>query len=192
MSDDVKDLPLDDELLESAEEGEATSLSSDLDEVDVLRSELSQLQTELEAAKSLADENKNKWLRSRAELDNYRRRAAQDVERAREAGLDSALLPVMAVYDDLGRALKAVDEADPSKIVPGVQAVRDSLERNLDNLGIVRVGAVGDKFDPDVHEALTALPTDNPEQAGRIADVFEVGFMRGERLVRPARVVVYQ
>ena len=192
MSDDVKDLPLDDELLESAEEGEATSLSSDLDEVDVLRSELNQLLTELEAAKSLADENKNKWLRSRAELDNYRRRAAQDVERAREAGLDSALLPVMAVYDDLGRALKAADEADPSKIVPGVQAVRDSLERNLDNLGIVRVGAVGDKFDPDVHEALTALPTDNPEQAGRIADVFEVGFVRGERLVRPARVVVYQ
>ena len=106
--------------------------------------------------------------------------------------MDSALLTVMSVYDDLGRALAAVDEADPSKIVPGIRAVRDSLERNLDTLGLKKVGKVGEAFDPDVHEALTAMPTDNPEQAGKIADVFEVGFTKGERLVRPARVVVYQ
>ena len=163
------------------------------DEVDILRAELDRLQSELSEAQSLADENKNKWLRSRAELDNYRRRAAQDVERARESGMDSALLTVMSVYDDLGRALKAADDAaDPSTILPGVRSVRDSLERNLDTLGLKKVGEIGEAFNPDFHEALTALPTENPQQAGTIADVFEIGFVKGERLVRPARVVVYQ
>ena len=176
-------------------EAEGTTFISDAttEELDLLRSELSRLQAERAELETAAEENKGRWMRARAELDNYRRRAAQDVERAREAGMDSALLSVMSVYDDLGRALKAAqDTDDPASIVPGVQSVRDSLERNLDTLGLKRVGSVGEAFDPDFHEALTAVPTENPEQAGTIADVFEVGFTKGERLVRPARVVVYQ
>lgn len=181
-----------DTMLESDEVVEDTSAASGGNEVEILRSELSNAQATLADLQAQADDFKNKWLRSRAELENYRRRAAQDVDRAREAGMDSALLTVMAVYDDLGRALAAADESDPSKIIPGIRAVRESLERNLDTLGLKKVGRVGEMFNPDVHEALTAMPTENPEQAGKIADVFEVGFTKGERLVRPARVVVYQ
>ena len=174
------------------DEGVEQASTPNGDETEILRSELAKAHANATDLQTQADDFKNKWLRSRAEMDNYRRRAVQDVDRAREAGMDSALLTVMSVYDDLGRALAAVDEADPSKIVPGIRAVRDSLERNLDTLGLKKVGKVGEAFDPDVHEALTAMPTDNPEQAGKIADVFEVGFTKGERLVRPARVVVYQ
>ncbi|CAN5833914.1 nucleotide exchange factor GrpE [soil metagenome] len=185
MSDEVKD-----PTLEPDEGVEQTSTPDG--ELEILRSELSKAHASATDLQTQADDFKNKWLRSRAELDNYRRRAVQDVDRAREAGMDSALLTVMSVYDDLGRALAAADEADPSKIVPGIRAVRESLERNLDTLGLKKVGKVGETFDPDIHEALTAMPTENPEQAGKIADVFEVGFTKGERLVRPARVVVYQ
>lgn len=191
MSDRIED-NVTDAMLESDEAVEDTSAASGGNEVEILRSELSNAQATLADLQAQADDFKNKWLRSRAELENYRRRAAQDVDRAREAGMDSALLTVMAVYDDLGRALAAADESDPSKIIPGIRAVRESLERNLDTLGLKKVGKVGEMFDPDVHEALTAMPTENPEQAGKIADVFEVGFTKGERLVRPARVVVYQ
>jgi molecular chaperone GrpE len=160
-------------------------------EVDVLRETLANLQTELDAMKATADDYKDKYLRSQADLQTYRRRVQGDIERSRDAGLESALLPVMTVYDDLGRAL-AVGQDDPEKILPGLQAVREGLERNLDMLGIKKVGAKGETFNPELHEALTMVPVTEDAEAGTIATVFEVGFMKGEKLVRPARVVVYQ
>lgn len=165
---------------------------ADTGELEILRSELATLQVALEAAGDELVELKDRYLRARADLENYRRRALQDVERAREAGLDSAILPVLTVFDDLSRALAVADEEDPGKILPGVQSVLTALERNLDTLGIQRLGEVGDRFDPDLHEALTAVPTDDEERKGTIAEVFQAGFKRGDRLVRPARVLVFQ
>jgi molecular chaperone GrpE len=165
--------------------------SADVTEIDVLRETLANLQTELDAMKVTADDYKDKYLRSQADLQTYRRRVQGDIERSRDAGLESALLPVMTVYDDLGRAL-AVGQDDPEKILPGLQAVREGLERNLDMLGIKKVGAKGEAFNPELHEALTMVPVTEGAEAGTIATVFEVGFMKGEKLVRPARVVVYQ
>ena len=166
--------------------------AADTGELEILRSELATLQVALEAAGDELVELKDRYLRARADLENYRRRALQDVERAREAGLDSAILPVLTVFDDLSRALAVADEEDPGKILPGVQSVLTALERNLDTLGIQRLGEVGDRFDPDLHEALTAVPTDDEEREGTIAEVFQAGFKRGDRLVRPARVLVFQ
>ncbi len=162
-------------------------------EVDILRSELTKLQQQLEQLRGEADDYRDRYLRSRAELDTYRRRAAGDVERAREAGLDSAVLTVLTVFDDLGRALQAAETSDdPTSIVPGVRAVKEALERSLENLDIRPVGSPGEPFDPNQHEALTAVPPTEGAEPGTIADVFELGFKRGDRLVRPARVVVYQ
>ena len=160
-------------------------------DVEILRSELSTMQTRLDEAKAQSDEMKNRYLRARADLENYRRRSAQDLERARESGQDSAVLTVLTVYDDLGRALDVVGD-DPGKIIPGVEAVRSGLKRNLAALGIKEVGAKGDAFDPDVHEALSSQPAADESQKGTIAEVFQVGFIKNDRLVRPARVVVYQ
>ena len=165
---------------------------ADTGELEILRSELATLQVALEAAGDELVERKDRYLRARADLENYRRRALQDVERAREAGLDSAILPVLTVFDDLSRALAVADEGDPGKILPGVRSVLTALERNLDTLEIQRLGEVGDPFDPDLHEALTAVPTDDEERKGTIAEVFQAGFRRGDRLVRPARVLVFQ
>ena len=161
-------------------------------EAEVLRSELIRLQEELHEANARADEMKDRFIRARAELENFRRRAAAEAERARESGLDSVVLPVLSVYDDLRRALEAADTADPATIVPGVQSVLSGLERNLDSLGIKAVGNVGETFDPDLHEALTSIPTTEAEKSETIAEVFQLGFQKGERLIRPARVVVYQ
>jgi len=161
--------------------------------VDILRGEMSRLQQQLEEARSEAGDFRDRYLRSRAELENFRRRAADDLERAREAGLDSAVLTVLTVFDDLGRALQAAEATDdPASIVPGVRAVKTSLERNLETLDIRPIGRPGETFDPNQHEALTAVPTTEGAEPGTIADVFQAGFKRGERLVRPARVVVFK
>lgn len=155
-----------------------------LDEVEVLRSEL-------EGARAEVADFKNRFLRARADLENYRRRAAQDTARAREAGLDSAIVTVLSVYDDLGRALSVAGD-DPSQLIPGLEAVREGLKRNLETLGITEIGSKGEPFNPDLHEALTAVPTADEAAAGTIAEVIQTGFVKEERLVRPARVVVFQ
>ena len=163
---------------------------SELDEAEILRHELSAASERLAALEVEHQALQDKVLRARADLENTRRRHALELDRAREAGLDAALLPVLAVYDDLGRALQAAEGADPGSIVPGVRSVRESLERSLEGLGVQRVGDVGDAFDPDRHEALAVVPAGEGRAPGAIAEVFEAGFVRGERLVRPARVVV--
>jgi len=163
------------------------------DEVDILRSELRRVQDQLEEARREAADSRDKFLRSRAELENYRRRVSADVERAREAGLDSAVLTVLTVFDDLGRALEAAESADdPAAIVPGVRAVKEALTRNLEGLDIRPIGRPGERFDPNEHEALTAVPPQAGAEPGTIANVYQAGFKRGDRLVRPARVVVYK
>jgi molecular chaperone GrpE len=171
----------------------ATAATAADQEVDILRSELTRTQEQLGEAQREAAEYRDRFLRSRAELETFRRRVSGDVERAREAGLDSAVLAVLSVFDDLGRALQAAETTDdPATIVPGVRAFKESLERNLENLDIRPIGEPGEPFDPNQHEALTAVPLVEGAEAGTIADVFQAGFKRGDRLVRPARVVVYK
>lgn len=157
---------------------------AELSEADVLRGEL-------EKARAEATDFRDRFLRARADLENYRRRAAGEVQRARESGLDSAILPLLSVYDDLGRAL-GVSTDDPAKLIPGIQGVREGLKRNFESLGMAEVGTKGEPFNPDLHEALTAIPTPDEAAANTIAEVVQVGFTKDERLVRPARVVVYQ
>src|SRR5690606_24455147 len=116
---------------------------------------------------------------------------ADELNMAREAGLDSVMLPVLGVYDDLERAVAAASTTtDPTTILPGVIAVRDGLIRNLESLGIRRVGNVGEQFDPAIHEALAVVPPSPQFAENVIAQVYEIGFVKGDRLIRPARVVV--
>lgn len=156
----------------------------ELSEADVLRAELGQARAE-------ANDYKDRFLRARADLENYRRRAAADVQRARDAGLDSAVLPLLSVYDDLTRAL-GVGASNPEQLIPGIQAVQGGLKRNMELLGFSEIGLKGEPFDPDRHEALTAVPAPNEAMGNTIAEVVQVGVVKDERLVRPARVVVFQ
>lgn len=162
---------------------------ADTDTVEL--NEVEVLQGELERAHAETADFRDRFLRARADLKNYRRRAAQDVLRARDAGLESAVLPLLAVYDDLSRAL-GVGADDPAQLVPGIQAVRDGLQRNLGALGFTEIGVKGEPFNPDLHEALTAIPAGDENAADTIAEVVQTGFTKDDRLVRPARVVVFQ
>lgn len=160
-------------------------------EADILRGELKRLRERSDALQDDLKEANDRILRTRAEMETMRRRLLGEVDNARETGRDEATLPVLAVYDDLERALVVASESDdPASIVTGVQLVKENLERQLAALGIRRVGHVGDHFDPHIHEALTTIPAGPGLAPGTIAQVFEPGFVHGERLVRVARVVV--
>lgn len=187
----VRDERHDDRYAHGGDEGDLDA-AAEFDEIEILRRELGAASDRLAVLEAEQQAAQDKLLRARADLENTRRRHALELERAREAGLDAALLPVLAVFDDLGRALQAAEGGDPTSIVPGVRSVRESLERSLETVGVHRVGDVGDAFDPALHEALAVVSAGQGRAPGAIAEVFEAGFVRGERLVRPARVVVVE
>jgi molecular chaperone GrpE len=175
------------------DEGGAPRGGDELDEVEVWRTELARANEALALARAELAAAEDRALRARAELENLRRRQQAELERARQQGLDGAVFPVLSVHDDLERALAAAAQSDdPASIVPGVEAGLAGLLRKLEALGLERTGAPGEVFDADRHEAIMAVPASEPGQAGTIQSVFEAGFVQGDRLVRPARVVVYQ
>jgi molecular chaperone GrpE len=125
--------------------------------------------------------------RLKAEFDNYRKRAAREQEalmaRASER-LVTALLPVL---DDLGRALEAAESHEEAKLEEGVRLVQRALADALAREGLAEIEAEG-AFDPNVHEALLAQPSDAP--SGTVIDVVQKGYRLGDRVLRPARVIV--
>ena len=124
-----------------------------------------------------------------AEFDNYRKRVARDQEslaaRAHE-GLMKALIPVL---DDLERALGAAAEHEEAKLEEGVRLVHRNLADLLRREGLAEIETNG-RFDPHVHEALLSQPSDQEE--GAVIDVVQKGYKLGDRVLRPARVVVSQ
>ena len=126
--------------------------------------------------------------RLKAEFDNYRKRAAREqvdlISRATER-LVNELLPVL---DDLERALAAAEEHEEAKLEEGVRLVHRSLAEALRKEGLAEIETDG-QFDPHVHEALLSQPDDQRE-SGAILDVLQKGYRIGDKVVRPARVIV--
>jgi molecular chaperone GrpE len=144
-------------------------------------------QDELGALQAERDELFDRLQRLAAEFDNFRKRAAREqgevVARANER-LVKELLPVL---DDLGRALDAAEEHQEAQLEEGVRLVQRSLASLLEREGLADIETDG-KFDPHVHEALLAQPSELEE--GAILEVIQKGYRLGERVLRPARVVV--
>jgi molecular chaperone GrpE len=122
-----------------------------------------------------------------AEFDNFRKRSARDaaatIERANER-LVKELLPVL---DDLARALEAAEEHEGAKLEEGVRLVHRSLADLLTKEGLAEIGTEG-QFDPHVHEALLSQPSEADE--GSVIEVVQKGYTLGDKVLRPARVVV--
>jgi molecular chaperone GrpE len=134
------------------------------------------------------DEYLDALQRLKAEFDNYRKRAARNQEqlvaRAHER-LAKELLPVL---DDLERALAAAEEHEEAQLEEGVRLVHRSLVEALQKEGVAEIETDG-RFDPHVHEALLSQPDDDKE-SGAILDVLQKGYRIGDKVIRPARVIV--
>jgi len=135
------------------------------------------------------DEYLDQLRRVAAEFDNYRKRVARDQEslvaRAHER-LMKALIPVL---DDLERALVAAEEHEEAKLHEGVGLVARELRKALEREGLEEIETDG-SFDPHVHEALLSQPSELDE--GSVVEVLQKGYRLGDRVLRPARVVVSQ
>jgi molecular chaperone GrpE len=132
-------------------------------------------------------EEEERHLRLRADLENFRRRAAYERDAARADGLRAALLPVLPVLDMLERAL-AAGSSDPD-FYEGVSATYRLFTRALREAGAEAVESVGRPFDPEVHEAVATVPSSGVEP-GTVAREVRRGWRLGNELLRPAQVVV--
>jgi len=150
---------------------------------------IAELEERIELIQRERDEYLDDLKRVAADFDNYRKRALRDQEalvaRAHER-LAKALLPVL---DDLERALVAAEEHEEAKLEDGVRLVHRELRDALSKEGLVEIATDGE-FDPHVHEALLTQPSD--EEEGAILQVIQKGYRLGDRVLRPARVVVSQ
>jgi molecular chaperone GrpE len=124
-----------------------------------------------------------------ADFDNYRKRALRDQEALVARAHERLVKELLPVLDDLERALVAAEEHEEARLEEGVRLVHRELRDALAKEGLVEIETEGE-FDPHVHEALLTQPSD--EDDGAILQVIQKGYRLGDRVLRPARVVVSQ
>ena len=149
--------------------------------------------TKAELAERLAEVEKerddylNDLQRVAAEFENYRKRVARDQQSLAARAHERLVKELLPVLDDLERALHAAAEHQEAQLEEGVELVHRELQEALAKEGLSEIETNG-HFDPHVHEALLSQPSDQEE--GAILDVLQKGYRLGDRVLRPARVVV--
>jgi len=133
------------------------------------------------------DEHLNDLKRVAADFENYRKRVARDQESLVARAHERLVKELLPVLDDLERALAAAEEHQEAKLEDGVRLVHEELKAALKREGLAEIKTNG-RFDPHVHEALLSQPSDAEE--GSVLEVVQKGYRLGDRVVRPARVVV--
>ena len=151
-----------------------------------------ELLVELAAAEARRDEFLDDLRRARAEFENFRKRTTREAAQQRELGKGDAVTALLEVLDDLDRTVEAANQSADDNVAKGVTLVADKLVRTLQGLGLERVDDTGVHFDPNHHEAVSQQPADEPGDHPVVAQVFRPGYRLGERILRPAMVVVEQ
>ncbi len=142
---------------------------------------------EVQALRKERDELLDTLQRLQAEFDNYRKRAARDQQSLVARAHERLVKELVPVVDDLERALEAAEAHEEAKLEEGVALVARSLGDILRKEGLEEIPTEG-KFDPHVHEALLSQPAEAEE--GSILEVIQKGYRLGDRVIRPARVVI--
>ena len=142
----------------------------------------------LAALEAERDERVNDLKRVAADFEHYRKRVARDQESLVARAHERLVKELLPVLDDLERALAAAEEHEEAKLEDGVRLVHRALSDVLARAGLSEIDTDG-AFDPHVHEALLAQPADDAEP-GSVVQVLQKGYRLGDRVLRPARVVV--
>ena len=168
-----------DTVLNDAPETSAEENAPDTPELsaeDKLKAELAELQA--------------KYLYLQAEYQNFRKRSVRDVADARSYAISSTLVPFLSVVDYLGMAQSAAEQSDNLEALKqGMNMIIGEFDKALDELGVKRMKTAGEKFNPELHDAVGYEKSEEIPEGGIIRE-WSGGFMLGEKLLRPARVLV--
>jgi molecular chaperone GrpE len=149
----------------------------------------SELEEKLTLAEQKAHENWEKSVRAMAELENIRRRAERDIEHAHKYGVERLIKEMIPVLDSMEQALQAAEQLQDKAMIEGIELTHKLMLAALSKFDVKPIDALGQPFNPNCHEAMTMIESaDAP--ANTVLNVFQQGYYLGERVVRPARVVV--
>ncbi len=168
---------------EASPAGEAASAEAAEETYTVTREQMAQME---ELAKTLADAN-DKYLRLAAEYDNYRKRTAREKEHVYGDAKMDTIKPFLSVLDNLERGVSQFEEGDPHR--QGMELMCKQFSEVLTKLGVTEIPALGEKFDPEKHNAVMHTEDDTAEE-NTVVEVFQKGYTLGDRILRFAMVKV--
>lgn len=168
---------------------DASEATAEVETVDVdkLNAELASLRKQAETEKNKAAEMTDSARRIQAEFDNYRRRMNDNSRRVRDDATAEVLVKIVPVLDTIAQALKMIDD---EKVAGGVKMIGDEITKLLGSYGVTEIEAEGKEFDPKLHEAVMQMPAETEEQKDTVKEVFQKGYKMGDKVIRPARVIV--
>jgi molecular chaperone GrpE len=153
------------------------------------RAKIAELEQALESARSEAAAAGDRALRTLAEFDNYRKRSERERREAAATGAAGVLTELLTFADDFDRALALAGDDAPTPFRDGLGIVARGLRDLLQRHGVSRIESVGTPFDPSVHEALSTAPSSDAAP-NTVVQELQAGYLMGEKVLRPARVVV--
>ncbi len=160
----------------------------DTKDVKKLRALIAEMEKKITAAETETAETKDKYLRTLAEYDNFRKRSAKERESIYADATADSVKGLLPLFDNLKQAQQYAD-GDPAKVTEGVKMILSSVPDILGKMGVTEFGAPGETFDPAIHNAVMHVE-DEEHGEGEILEVFQSGYRMGDKIIRYAMVRV--
>ncbi|MDQ7917080.1 nucleotide exchange factor GrpE [Mesonia sp. MT50] len=146
--------------------------------------------SEAEQLKQEVEKEKDKFLRLFAEFENYKRRTSKERLELFKTASQEVMQSMLPVLDDFDRALNEIRKTEDKSLLTGVELISNKLRETLKSKGLAEMTVKsGDKFDADLHEAITQIPAPDKKLKGKIVDVVEKGYTLGDKIIRYPKVV---
>lgn len=142
----------------------------------------------IEAKEKEIDNYKNKWLRTQADLENYKKRVERDIQEIHKYAGEKLVEDILPILDNFERALSAIEDKE-SDLYRGVEIIYEEFKRMLEKHGVKEIEALGKPFDPYYHEAIMTVESDEHEP-GTVVEVVRKGYMYNSKVIRPGMVKV--
>ena len=191
-----EEIPLEEKVVESEEAVEDEEVAKD--EVNGEADQSEEPKEKIEAtplflAREEAEMYKDRWMRLAAEFENYKKRRAREFEILIESASEDVIRDLLPILDGVGRALAHSENGDTESegFQEGIKMIMEQFPRVLYNRNLKEIETIGKPFDPTVHEALMQMPSEIYD-AGIVSDEIEKGYSLGDKVLRPAKVVVSQ
>ncbi|MFH1710644.1 MAG: nucleotide exchange factor GrpE [bacterium] len=152
------------------------------------KTEIEHLKEQLAEKEKLIEEQKNKFLRALADLDNYKKRAALAKDELIKYSNELLVKELLPAIDGFARALEFAKKADNEDLVKGISLIKKQVEDALAKFGVREIEAAGKPYDPHFHEAI--LMKESEKEPGIILEEMQKGYTLHERLLRPSMVIV--
>lgn len=177
-----------DNVPEAAEEDET---AEDIENAEM--SEIDSLAKELAETKEKLEKEKKEYLFLMAEFDNFRKRSLKEKSEILRNGAESAMHGLLPIIDDFERGLEAAAKSDDAESVrQGMELIYQKFIKYLEQNGVKAMESTGADFNPDLHEAIAMVPTDDPASKGKVIDTPSKGYTINDKVLRHAKVAVGQ